>query len=113
MSFYGNMAKLASEMITEYGRDMIMRTYTESGPSYSPVRTPVDVGLKGVFTKFKTSDVDGTLIKKEDKMVLIDSAVVPEKSASIIDGGNVYEIVDFDEIAPGTTSILYKLQARK
>ena len=113
MSFYGDMAQLATELITEYGRDMIMLTYTESGPDYAPTRTPVDVTINGVFTSFITSDIDGTLIKKEDKMVLVDSSVEPVKSASIVDGGDIYELVDFNEIAPGPTSILYKLQVRK
>ena len=113
MTFYSDMAKLATDMIDEFGRAMILRKYTISGTDYAPIKTPVDSPVTGVVTTFKRSDIDGTLIREGDKMILIDSAIEPSKADSVIDEGFVYEVVDIIDITPGDTSILYKLHVRK
>jgi hypothetical protein len=113
MTFYSDMAQLATDLITEFGRPMILRKYTIGGTAYSPTKTPVDSPVIGVFTSFKTSDIDGTLIKEGDKVILIDSAIEPSKADSVIDEGFVYEVVDIMDITPGDTSVMYKLHVRK
>ena len=35
-------AELATEMISEHGRSMLLRTFTQSGDPWSPSLTPVD-----------------------------------------------------------------------
>lgn len=113
MSFYEDMAQLASDMVTEYGRSMLLRSYIVTGTDYEPIKTAIDTAITGVFTTFNTSDIDGTLIKSEDKICIVDANIVPDKSNSIVDSGFVYEIINVMEIKPAEVGILYKLHVRK
>ena len=112
-TFYDSMAQLATDLISEYGRPMILRKYTITGPDYAPIKTPIDSTVIGVFSSFNINDINGTLVRQDDKSILVDSAIIPDKADSVVDNGSVYEIVNIIEIKPGATGILYKLQVRK
>lgn len=110
---YSGLQSTATRLISKFGRDFTLRTLQKSGPSYNPVIVNSDVTVKGVFTKFKAGEIDGTLIQSSDKMVIIDSSVIPDVEQRIVDGSNEYSIVDVDEIKPGEIGMIYKVQARR
>ncbi len=112
MSFYSDMAQLAIDMIGDFGRSMTLREYAESGDPYDPVRTPSDTSIIGVVTNFKAMDIDGTLIQKGDKQIFVDAENVPTIAMDVVDNSTVYHIISVDEVKPGDTKILYKIQAR-
>lgn len=115
MTFYDDMAQTAQEMINEFGRDI---TRHRPGGSYDPgtdinTDSGIDFSVKAVFTEFKQSEIDGTIIVRGDKKALISSVTAPVMNDLLIDGAEQYRIVNVETIKPGDTEILYKAQVRK
>ena len=106
-------AELATEMIGENGRTMLLRTFTQSGDPWSPSLTPVDTPIIGLQTGWTRSDRDQFLIETGDIKILIDSSVEPSTAGRIVDGSVDYSIIDFVTVAPGEQTIFYKVQARR
>ena len=106
-------AELATEMIGEHGRSMLLRTFTQSGDPWSPSLTPVDTPIIGLQTGWTRSDRDQFLIETGDIKIMIDSSVEPSTAGRIVDNGIDYSIIDFVTVAPGEQAILYKVQARR
>lgn len=115
---------LAVELIAEYGADITIKIFTpgvvdpdkpwEEAP---PIETSVNT--KGVFTLFKQEHIDGTLIKQEDRRVLVAGLSLREASLEtrlnghIILGSNVWQIISISQVAPDENTILYVFQVRK
>lgn len=115
MSFYGSLADTAKKLIADKGRTVTLRS---GSPVYDPITDTMtggttDTEVKAVFTAFRSDEVDGTLIQRGDKKVIVDAKAAPQSGDAIIDGTTQYEIVDVMEVQPGEPTIIYKLQARK
>lgn len=113
MSDHAWAMELATKVISEHGRPMLLRTFTQSGDPWSPSLTPVDTQIIGVQTGWTRSDRDQFLIETGDIGILIDSSVEPSTAGRIVDGGVDYSIIDFATVAPGEQAIFYKVQARR
>jgi hypothetical protein len=58
--------------------------------------------------------VDGTLIQMGDKKVLCAAEGLTKPApGDIVEDGSEYRVVAVQEVGPGDTPILYKLQVRK
>lgn len=113
MSDHAWAAQMATEMIGENGRPMLLRTFTQSGDPWSPTQTPVDTPIIGLQTGWTRADRDQFLIETGDIGILIDSSVEPSTAGRIVDDGVDYSIIDFATVAPGEQAIFYKVQARR
>ncbi|MCF0055517.1 hypothetical protein [Dyadobacter sp. CY356] len=120
MSFYSEMADMAKEAIAENGRPVILRRNTEG--SYNPATDTftgtgnVDENPSALFTEYKQAEIDGTVIIRGDKKVLLADAALtapPEYNDIIVDGSDEYKVINIFTVKPGDTSIIYKLQVRK
>lgn len=120
MTFYSDMATTAQEMIAEFGRLIILRVNNEG--VYDPVTdvttgaSTSDAAVKAVFTDFKEKDIDGTLIVRGDKQVLLaasDLAQAPETNDILVDGLDEYRVIEIMSIQPGDQALIYKVQVRK
>lgn len=118
---YDESAASALRMISEKGRSVTIRR-PDAGQSYDPANdtmsagAPEEVVIKVVFTGFKINEVDGELIRREDKRVLIAAAALPfapAQSDLLIDGGVEYSIINTETVQPGDVPLLYKVQVRK
>ena len=79
-----------------------------------PESTITDVEISAVFTDYNELDIDGTLIKRGDKELLIPAFdFSPDTDDLIIDGAEQYKIVNIKTISPGAAILLYKLQVRR
>ncbi len=124
MSF--NYPELVSEItstLAEYGRSAKLRTVTKSGTLYNPTLTNVDADITVVSGNYKQSLIDGTIIKQS----LIDGTIIKQGDLQffvqaneaidtgnkIIDGADVYNVMDVQLIKPGAVALLYILQCRK
>jgi hypothetical protein len=107
---YSSLAATAVGLIDKFGRDTTLRTNTVSGTEFDPTIVATDETISAVFMGYKTNEVDGTLIKSNDKMILT-YAVIDLKN-EIIDGGKKYEVVNVQEVKPGITPMIYKVQLR-
>ena len=105
--------ELATEAISEHGRSMLLRTFTQSGDPWSPTQAPVDTDVVGLQTGWTRSDRDQFLIETGDIKIMIDSSVEPSTAGRIVDNGIDYSIIDFVTVAPGEQTIFYKVQARR
>jgi len=120
MSFYSEMAEMAREQIDEYGRLAIIRGTT--GNTYNPSTdtnsggTITETSVKMLFTEYRAKEIDGTIILRGDKKVMIANAALntpPMHNDIVIDGTNEYKVIDISTIQPGDTPLIYKLQVRK
>ena len=74
-----------------------------------------DVDLQGIFDKFESRDIDGTLVKITDsKMILfIDrNELVPNSGDLIFHGSTEYQVVKPNSIFSGSNVILCVVQVR-
>ncbi|WP_138476167.1 hypothetical protein [Dyadobacter bucti] len=111
---------MAKEQINEFGRTVILRRnnegqYDPSDDSFTG-STSAEESIKALFTDFTEKEIDGTIILRGDKKVLIASAELlapPQHNDTIVDGNDEYKIIPMSTIQPGDTPIIYKLQVRK
>lgn len=107
------LAATAKRLIAAHGRDMALVTITNSGTGWNPTQGETTQAIIGVQSKFSASEIDGELIRKDDKLILISADVVPALTQRLRDGSTDYSIINIVEIQPGETACLYKLQVRK
>ena len=117
---YSNVAATALAQINDKGRALTVR-YPSEDNAYDPATDtftsgdPTDIFTKGVFTSFQNKDVDGELIKRTDKRVLIAGtslSEIPNSDGKIIDGARTYSIINTEAIQPADTVVLYMIQVR-
>ncbi len=110
---YSDFVTLAKRLIAEYGREFVLKTYSNTGTSFDPTVTEeADITLDGVFTKISFENINENLIKKGDKMLLVDSTETISEKQKVFDDSTLYEIVAVEEIKPGSTLIMSKLLVR-
>lgn len=115
---------LAVELLDEYGTEITIRFYT---PAPKPPGRPFDIVdpiensivTIGLFTQFRQEHIDGTLIKQEDRRVLVaglnlrDSGIETRLNGHIELGSQKWQIIAVNQIAPDENTILFVFQVRK
>ena len=109
---HARLAATAVKLIAKNGRSVTLRKFTETGPSYNPVQSAVDVSVVAVNTTFSAQDLSNTLIEGSDTAFLLDAAVDPNEYTKLIDGTKEYDIITTLNVQPGDTPIIYKIAAR-
>ena len=116
MSFdYGPLAKLAQAQIKDKGRSVTLRLVVSSFVAASGVTTTTtsDITVFAVFADVDAGQIDGSMIRRGDKQVLIAALdATPSLDHTIIDGGRSWNIVAVKTVAPGPMAIFYECQAR-
>ena len=80
MTFYADMANTATEMLTEFGRTVVL---TRPSYNFDPVTNkPVSGGTNnlttvGLFTRIDRDLADGTRIQSSERVMVIDGSVAP------------------------------------
>ena len=103
---------LGIKLIAQNGRTVQLVSYENSGDAWNPDKTEVLTQIKAVQTKFKSFEIDETLIKSGDILYLSGSRIEPTVDHKILDEGNYYSIINVVKTKPGETAIIYKIQAR-
>lgn len=120
MSVYDRAASLALKQIAKYGRSVTFRQVTPG--TFDPAtyattgNTTTDATVKAFFKDYKERQIDGEIIKRNDKQILIAASalsVTPQTNDTIVDGGVTYTIVNMETVKPGDVAVLYKMQGRK
>lgn len=107
---YLKMAQTAINLIARFGKTVQLRTVSNTGSDFNPILVPHDEPIKAVIIDYKNNEIDGTLIKAQDKKMLTASAV--KLSDNIVDDSTAYSVVSVNKIAPGATVLVYKVQLR-
>lgn len=100
--------------------DMTLMSQT-ADPTYNTttgVVTKIETSftVKAVFDKYESDRVDGTLIQKEDRLILVKpvTGLVPKVSDTITGpDGTEYSIMDVEAITAYDEVFLWELQVRK
>lgn len=99
-------------MINKYGRSGYLVSIVKSGVDYDPTITEVETEIKILESRFFTNEIDGSLIKLDDKRFLIAGSILPSIDMKIKDGDKKYSVISIIETKPGDKLIISKIQAR-
>ena len=66
--------------------------------------------VKAVFTNYNDNQIDGSIVKRGDRLALCAGDITPPTTNDVIGG---FKIVAVEEVKPADTILLYKLQVRK
>lgn len=128
---YISLRSLAERLIEENGRTLTLVRKDQGNPvdpakpwRNSTNAAEITVAVLGVFVEFEKDEVDGTIVKRGDKRLLVsDKSVtdgggaaanlVVEDYDAVLDGGVRWRIVTAEVIEPGALRILYDLQVRQ
>ena len=115
---YDRFVSTAIKQINDKGRTVILRN--SGNGSFDPITSTFTDGAttdrspKGLFTEYNAKEIDGSIIIRGDKKVLIaDLSSPPDNSDILIDGTDEYSVINVGVIQPGDTPILYILQVRR
>lgn len=109
----------AFKALDDLAGPMIIQSVSNS--QYDPsagtlAKTEQSVTVEAVFDTYESDRVDGTLIQREDRLILVKpvDTYIPKIGDTITDpAGIVYNIMDFNEIKTYNKPFLWELQARK
>jgi len=107
---YSGLASTSVRLISRFGKTVLRRTITNSGPEYDPTQVNVDTAIYGVIVSYGLNEIDGTLILAKDKKLLTTSLI--DIKDKIVDGSIAYSVISVSVVEPATTSLLYKVQLR-
>jgi hypothetical protein len=119
MSFYGDLAYTASNLLAKFGKPATLRV--QSGSTFNPdtqANTPTytDTAVSLLVGNYagRVSET-GTLVQTDDKKLLVsvNGAVEPGIGSLVVDGSTVYVVQSVKALNPAGTALLYELQGRK
>lgn len=115
---YSQSESRALSMLTKYGRDVTLRSYTTGTYNTATgTATPStsDTTRKGALFDFGAGQTvsRGTLIQVGDKRLYLDAEATVNPQDHIIIDSVDYQIANIGEINPAGTRVLYDLHLRK
>jgi len=117
---YSQIAAKAKKLIKKFGVPVTF-VIGGGGAGINPVTgQPVEAGpgevvtAYGVITQYKLNDIDGTLIKQGDHLLLCEALnPIPDTAQTATIAGVDWQVVGVSPVAPGGTPIIYKVQMRR
>lgn len=119
---------LAERLILENGRDLTIIKVDRGNPvsASEPWRASdntaeVQIPVTGVFVEFEMEDIDGTIVRRGDKRVLVAAIDIEQANKAaedvenfdkLLDGTVSWKIEHAEIIEPGSLTILYDLHVR-
>lgn len=116
MSFYEEMREFAADMIAEFGLSATIKRTINSGPAHNPTQTVTDHACKLVVFEYKDERIDGTLIKRSDKMIYLSTAglsISPVKGDVIVAGAEIFNVESVSPLSPAGVVVFWEVQGRQ
>lgn len=125
MSFYGDMAQTATDLLKEFGASALLRRNAAAGatPVYDPTTgattpgaAPVNEKITACVFDINEKLIDGSLIQRGDKTAYVSVANAlgaPRDTDVFVWLGDVYTIINHKELAPAGVNVLFEWQVRK
>lgn len=118
MSFYGDLALTADDLLAEFGQSITIRTNTPGSydtDTGTTALTTVDTVGNGCVFDYGTNAIDGTLIVLGDKQLLLSPVGMSEPGIDdlAIVGGVTWRITKVKSIAPAGVAVLFDCNLRK
>lgn len=116
MSFYSDLADIATDLLTEFGQ-VVTVTRKNNGvfdPATGITASAADTTFTGNAAIFDyiQSQIDGQNIEQGDKRALIDSANIPLISDIVTTTDGDFNIVSVNKTGPNGEAVIYELQLR-
>ena len=119
MSFYGDLANTAHELLSEFGAPaQLVRAGEDAAynPDEGTTTVPVEAASDVTAAVFEYPErmIDGTLIQQGDKRVLmsVQSTLEPRNADAFTWFGTTYTVVNNKKLSPAGENVLYVLQVR-
>lgn len=113
---YAKFRATAERLIARFGTVGAIRRTVQSGPSYDPVLTDTDYPCALVTLEYDDAKVDGTLIRKTDKMIYVSTAglsIALAESDKVVAAGEVYAIENLKPLSPAGIVVFWEVQGRR
>ena len=113
---YGRSRAVAERLIAKFGTTGAIRRAVPSGPDYDPEITETDYTCTLVTLEYDDTKVDGTLIRKTDKLIYVSTlglGITLEESDKIIADGKAYAIERLKLLSPAGIVVYYEVQGRR
>ena len=121
MSFYSDLQDTAEELISEFGKDWIIRRGLDATGAYNPSSntttggTSTDYTVKGIRKEYNDYQVSEGVAERGDFKVIIEAkslTITPDTGDELVEGSAVYQIVNVDIKKPADVVLAYELQVR-
>lgn len=134
---HAKAAANAARAIAKHGRELVLTRLIDTGATpWAPDHAEQSIAVKGVVTRYAASEVDGERITSRDVRILLGGEVEPKAGMRVRDDAALsgvpvgqwvigqdafgattpetldYEVIDVEAVRPGTTVVLYRVQAR-
>lgn len=123
MANTAGLKNLATKLIGTQGNSQVVqiRRVTDGAAGATPWKpaspTSADESVNGTVLAISDEKVDGTLVQRGDRLVLIAAQDVkngkPTTADSIVIGGAQHKIINMEVVGPSGDDILYKVQVRQ
>lgn len=112
---YLPLAQVALDQIENFGRDCVLVRVTEATYNFTTGANSggsvTETTIKAVVTEYAQDQIDGSVIKKGDKLYTI--AAKDLNAPALNDYLDDWKILNVQTIQTGDTPLLYKCQVRK
>jgi hypothetical protein len=107
-------AKLA---LQDLAIDLTLRKRTKTAyvPGSPISYTNADVTAKGVITKYRFEEIDGTMIQAQDVLIFLfppDNSAIPQPNDTVLNGSTEYRVVKNEPLYVGSVIALNMIQGR-
>ena len=116
MSGLDGLRETADSLIQDYGRPLKLHSVSTSGAAYDPTVTTSVTTVIGSIRNYKSTEIDGTTIKRKDRRVRVSAqsvSIAPEIDDRLTIDGVDHRILDVEERRPGERILSYVLQVRE
>lgn len=117
---YANSAATARKLLTKFGQSMTVTSASgesvyDPGTGTTTVPTPTITTANGVILSYKDglTNIEGSLIQKSDKKILISISVPPGVDDTVLVGADTWHIIAVKELEPAGVNVMHELQVRK
>jgi len=115
MGVYDRAEATALRLLTKYGQSVTVTNITTG--AYDPdtgtqATTTATTTPKGLLTQHRAQDVDGTMIMKGDKKLLLDASATVKTDDTVTVNSTVYTVVGLNEIKPAATRVMWICNVR-
>jgi len=113
---YVPLQATARRLIAKFGQTGTVTRLVNSGASYDPTQTPMTFSCQLVVLEYEDSKIDGTMIKRSDKMIYVSIAGLAaglEQSDKIAIGTDEYSIERLKPLNPAGTVLYWEVQGRR
>ena len=116
-SFYEGLAATALQLLTDKGQTIsFSRDNVTSFDPKTGIETKgaaVTYSGAGAIFGFSKAEIDGTLIERGDKRLVLEAVTtVPAIGDAATVGGVVHRVMEVKPLNPGGTVVIYQLQLR-